>query len=255
MRRVCVVCVVCVVGGHQVNVQREIFKVAEYGVNRIMDREPNAFHASPEVNAAFLARHELDVDAEPEERELDDEVAASSASAAPTSTERSSSSSSSTTTSAGGGGDGCSRESDVYSFGVILLQLLFGQRIADVERRRNKGKLNESAFRSKHVDVPYAPPPELQDVKSIDEGTTRGKQELLSLALECLHIDPAQRPPLENVCNRLRFVAVLCRVLLLRVLCRVCRACVLTVVPLPCVCVCVCGAAQEWDRAHPIGGR
>ncbi|ELR16578.1 phospholipase D, putative [Acanthamoeba castellanii str. Neff] len=179
-----------------VNVQREIFKVAEYGVHRIMDREPNAFHASPEVNSAFLACHEQDY-AEPEERELDDETAAS-ASAAPTSTERSSSATTS------GAGDGCSRESDVYSFGIILLQLLFGLRIADVERQRNKGKLNESAFRSKHVDVPYAPPPELQDVKLIDEGTTRGKQELLSLALECLHIDPAQRPPLENVCNRLR---------------------------------------------------
>jgi serine/threonine protein kinase len=219
-------------GGHQVNVQREIFKVAEYGVNRIMDREPNAFHASPEVNSAFLACHEQDY-AEPEERELDDETAAS-ASAAPTSTERSSSSA---TTS--GAGDGCSRESDVYSFGIILLQLLFGLRIADVERQRNKGKLNESAFRSKHVDVPYAPPPELQDVKLIDEGTTRGKQELLSLALECLHIDPAQRPPLENVCNRLRFGG---RVLWCRVLLRVvsCVSCVCAYDGfIVCVCVCV----------------
>jgi len=33
-------------------VKQEVFKVAEYGINRIMGREPDAFHASPEVIAA-----------------------------------------------------------------------------------------------------------------------------------------------------------------------------------------------------------
>lgn len=88
-------------------------------------------------------------------------------------------------------------KSDVYSFGVVLLELLSGRRAMDDEKA---GGIEETL-------VDWAKPflsdnrrvLRIMDTRLGGQYSKKGAQAAASLALQCLHTDPKNRPPMTDV--------------------------------------------------------
>ena len=88
-------------------------------------------------------------------------------------------------------------KSDVYSFGVVLLELLSGRRAMDDDR---PGFVEETL-------VDWAKPflsdgrrvLRIMDTRLGGQYSKKGAQAAAALALQCLHTDPKNRPPMIDV--------------------------------------------------------
>ncbi|GMI81617.1 kinase 1, PBS1-like 2, protein kinase 2A [Hibiscus trionum] len=88
-------------------------------------------------------------------------------------------------------------KSDVYSFGVVLLELLSGRRVMD----------EEVAGFSEETLVEWAKPflrdnrkmLRIMDTRLGGQYSKKGAQAVAALALQCLHIDPKNRPSMADV--------------------------------------------------------
>jgi serine/threonine protein kinase len=88
-------------------------------------------------------------------------------------------------------------KSDVYSFGVVLLELLSGRRAMADDRA---GFVEETL-------VDWAKPflsdskrvLRIMDIRLGGQYSKKGAQAAAALAVQCLHTDPKNRPPMVNV--------------------------------------------------------
>lgn len=87
-------------------------------------------------------------------------------------------------------------KSDVYSFGVVLLELLSGRRAMDDERAGVEETLVDWAkpFLSDNRRVLR-----IMDTRLGGQYPKKGAQAAAALALQCLHTDPKNRPPMIEI--------------------------------------------------------
>lgn len=87
-------------------------------------------------------------------------------------------------------------KSDIYSFGVVLLELLSGRRAVD----EDKGSAEEML-------VDWAKPFlndrrkmfRIMDTRLEGQYSKKAAQTIAALALQCLHVDPKNRPDMAEV--------------------------------------------------------
>lgn len=95
-------------------------------------------------------------------------------------------------------------KSDVYSFGVVMLELLSGRRAMDDEKA---GGVEETL-------VDWAKPflgdsrrvLRIMDIRLGGQYSKKGAQAAASLALQCLHTDPKNRPLMTEVLAKLELL-------------------------------------------------
>ncbi|KAF7139933.1 hypothetical protein RHSIM_Rhsim06G0006400 [Rhododendron simsii] len=93
--------------------------------------------------------------------------------------------------------------SDVYGFGVVLLEILAGQRVLDMERATGQHNLVDWAR-------PFLPDQKklkkIMDPQLADEYPSKAAFQIAELILRCLESDPKNRPPMEEVLETLKTI-------------------------------------------------
>lgn len=91
--------------------------------------------------------------------------------------------------------------SDVYGFGVVLLEILAGQRVLDLERATGQHNLVDWAR-------PFLPDEKklkkIMDPHLADQYPSKAAFQIAELILRCLESDPKNRPPMEEVLETLQ---------------------------------------------------
>lgn len=90
--------------------------------------------------------------------------------------------------------------SDVYGFGIVLLEILTGRRVLDLDRPREEQYLVEWArpFLPNKIKLPKIMDPNLENQYPL-----KGAFGVAALVLKCIESDPKKRPSIEQVLENL----------------------------------------------------
>lgn len=101
-----------------------------------------------------------------------------------------------------------SSKNDVYAFGVVLLEILTGMRVVDVNGRNKKKNLVEQARPVLACERKFKTVvnPKLLEQKYCPKGVHSILSDIPALALKCLDLDPEKRPSMRQVVEMLEDV-------------------------------------------------
>lgn len=91
-------------------------------------------------------------------------------------------------------------KSDVYSFGVVLLELLTGRRAMDKSRPNGEQNLVDwsKPYLTSNRRLRY-----IMDPRFAGQYSIKGSKEMASLALQCISLNPKDRPRMQYVVQTL----------------------------------------------------